>query len=30
MSKQIIAEIPNRDAFFHLLKHNTGLIIIKL
>jgi len=30
MSKQIVAEIPNRDAFFHLLKHNTGLIIIKL
>lgn len=30
MSKQIISEIPNRDAFFHLLKHNTGLIIIKL
>ena len=30
MSKQIIAEIPNRDAFFHLLKHNTGLIVIKL
>uniref|UniRef100_A0A6C0IER7 Thioredoxin domain-containing protein n=1 Tax=viral metagenome TaxID=1070528 RepID=A0A6C0IER7_9ZZZZ len=30
MSKQIITEIPNRDAFFHLLKHNTGLIVIKL
>jgi thiol-disulfide isomerase/thioredoxin len=30
MSKQIIEEIPNRDSFFHLLKHNTGLIIIKL
>jgi thiol-disulfide isomerase/thioredoxin len=30
MSKQIISEIPNRDAFFHLLQHNPGLIIIKL
>lgn len=30
MSKQIVSEIPNRDVFFHLLKHNTGLIIIKL
>lgn len=30
MSKQIVSEIPNRDAFFHLLKHNPGLIIIKL
>ena len=30
MSKQIIAEIPNREAFFHLLQHNTGLIVIKL
>ena len=30
MSKQIIMEIPNRDAFFHLLKNNTGLILIKL
>jgi thioredoxin-like negative regulator of GroEL len=30
MSKEIISEIPNRDAFFHLLKHNPGLIVIKL
>lgn len=30
MSKQVISEIPNRDAFFHLLKHNPGLIVIKL
>jgi thiol-disulfide isomerase/thioredoxin len=30
MSKQIISEIANRDAFFHLLEHNPGLIIIKL
>jgi thiol-disulfide isomerase/thioredoxin len=30
MSKKVVSEIPNRDAFFHLLKHNPGLIIIKL
>jgi len=30
MSKNIITEIANRDAFFNLLQHNTGLIIIKL
>ena len=30
MSKQVISEIANRDAFFTLLQHNTGLIIIKL
>jgi thioredoxin-like negative regulator of GroEL len=30
MSKQIISEIANREAFFTLLQHNTGLIIIKL
>jgi len=30
MSKQVISEIPNRDSFFHLLKHNPGLIVIKL
>ena len=30
MSKQIISEIANRDAFFHLLGHNPGLIILKL
>ena len=30
MSKQIICEITNRDAFFHLLTNNPGLIILKL
>ena len=30
MSKQVISEIKNREAFFHLLQHNTGLIVIKL
>ena len=30
MSKQIISEIANREAFLTLLQHNTGLIIIKL
>jgi thiol-disulfide isomerase/thioredoxin len=30
MSKQIISEIANRDAFFTLLQHNPGLIILKL
>jgi thioredoxin 1 len=30
MSKEVISEIFNRDAFFTLLTHNTGLIIIKL
>jgi thiol:disulfide interchange protein len=30
MSKQIISEIANRDAFFRLLEHNPGLIILKL
>lgn len=30
MSKQVISEILNREAFFHLLQHNPGLIIIKL
>ena len=29
-SKEIISEIPTRDCFFHLLKNNTGLIIIKM
>ena len=28
--KNIISEIENRDAFINLLKHNTGLIILKL
>ena len=30
MSKKIISEIASRDAFFHLLGHNPGLIILKL
>ena len=30
MSKQVISEIASRDAFFNLLHHNPGLIIIKL
>ena len=30
MSKQIISEIANRDAFFLLLQNNPGLIILKL
>ena len=30
MSKQVISEIANRDAFFVLLQNNPGLIIIKL
>jgi len=30
MSKQIISEIKDRQAFFHLLQHNPGLIVIKL
>ena len=30
MSKKVVSEIPSRDAFFHLLKNNPGLIIIKL
>ena len=30
MSKQIISEIASRDAFFHLLGNNPGLIILKL
>jgi thiol-disulfide isomerase/thioredoxin len=30
MSKQIISEISNRDAFFTLLSHNPGLIVLKL
>ena len=29
-SKEIISEITTRDAFFHLLNNNPGLIIIKL
>jgi hypothetical protein len=30
MSKEIISEIANRDAFMTLLHHNQGLIILKL
>lgn len=30
ISKEIISEIANREAFFTLLQHNTGLIVIKL
>jgi thioredoxin-like negative regulator of GroEL len=30
MSKQVVSEIANRNAFFLLLQNNPGLIIIKL
>ena len=30
MSKKIVSEITNREAFFHLLGHNPGLIVLKL
>ena len=30
MNKKIISEFASRDAFFHLLGHNPGLIVIKL
>jgi thiol-disulfide isomerase/thioredoxin len=30
MSKQVISEIADVEAFFQLLQHNPGLIIIKL
>ena len=30
MSKEVISEIANREAFFTLLKHNQGIIVIKL
>ena len=30
MSKEVISEIMNREAFFTLLTHNTGIIVIKL
>jgi thiol-disulfide isomerase/thioredoxin len=30
MSKQVVSEIPDENAFFKLLQHNPGLIIIKL
>lgn len=29
-SKEIISEIATREAFFHLLKNNPGLVILKL
>lgn len=29
-TKQIISEIQSRDAFFHLLQNNPGLIVLKL
>jgi thioredoxin-like negative regulator of GroEL len=30
MSKEVISEIPSREAFLHILKNNPGLIILKL
>jgi thiol-disulfide isomerase/thioredoxin len=30
MSKQVVSEIANREAFFLLLQNNPGLIVIKL
>jgi thiol-disulfide isomerase/thioredoxin len=30
VTKQIVSEIPSRDAFFHLLHNNPGLIVLKL
>ena len=30
MNKKVISQIANRNAFYHLLDHNPGLIIIKL
>ena len=30
MSKQVISQIESKTAFFHLLEHNPGLIILKL
>ena len=30
MSKQVISEIASREAFFTLLQHNPGLIVLKL
>jgi thiol-disulfide isomerase/thioredoxin len=30
MSKEVISEIYDRNAFLNLLKHNNGLIILKL
>ena len=28
--KEVVSEIANRNAFFHLLKNNPGIIVIKL
>jgi thioredoxin-like negative regulator of GroEL len=30
MSKQVISDIPNRNAFAHLLQNNPGLVLLKL
>ena len=30
MSKQVISEIQNREAFFLLLQNNPGIIVLKL
>ena len=30
MSKQVVSEIANRSAFFTLLEHNPGIIVLKL
>ncbi len=30
MSKRVISDIPNREAFAHLLQNNPGLIVLKL
>ena len=30
MSKTVVSEIADRTAFFHLLSHNPGLIVLKL
>lgn len=30
MSKTVVSEIADRAAFFHLLSHNPGLIVLKL
>jgi len=29
-SKEVVSEIQHREAFFNVLKHNPGLIVIKL
>ena len=30
MSKSVISEIPDRNAFLHLIENNPGLIVLKL